>query len=116
VFPEKTKYPDYYAGSYINSDNELVVLVTETSSDKYDSLKKAAKSEKLMIKDAKFSYKQLNKIMDDINKYMVAHQKSTDELFSAFGIATLYDDKNCIIVKMKDLNDERLERWKNWTF
>lgn len=99
-------YPDYYGGSYINDNGQLVVYVTdetarpEVLSDNTD----------VIYKPCTYSYNELVSVMDDLNDYKFSN--SDDSIANNFNEFGLYDSENCVIVKLDELSEERIQEFK----
>lgn len=104
-FSEKS-YPDYYGGSYINEDGQLVVYIAENK----DSVLALSENENVIYESCKYSYNELLSIMDELNNYKL--RRSSDAIASNFNEFGLYDSENRVIVKLDDLSDESIAEFK----
>lgn len=104
-FGEKV-YPDYYGGSYVNDDGQLVIYVTD------DMQRPAALSDNadVIYVPCTYSYNELLSVMDTLNDYKFSHPNDiVANNFNEFG---LYDSENRVIVKLDDLSDESIKEFK----
>lgn len=99
-------YPDYYGGSYINDDGQLVVYVTD------DTQRPAALSDNVNViyEPCAYSYNELRSVMDILNDYKFSHPD--DAIANNFNEFGLYDSENRVIVKLDDLSDESIKEFK----
>lgn len=93
------EYPDYYAGAYLDANNELVVLVKETEMNQRNIAPAGAK-----VKSARYSLNELINIKNQIDEYWEKNENS--EIagnISGFGII---EDENKVLISLKSFSDE----------
>lgn len=99
-------YPDYYGGSYINDEGQLVVYVTNdvqrptVLSDNSD----------VIYEPCAYSYNELLSVMETLNDYKFSYPD--DAIANNFNQFGLYDSENRVIVRLDDLSDERVNEFK----
>lgn len=113
-------FPDSYAGAYVNSDLNLVVLL---SSDTIKSrvslaasqklLSDAADSSSLIYSTAQYSYNDLVSAMNDIHQYHL--NKGDDSTLALFNIKyfAIDDYNNCVIVALDDISSSAINSFKS---
>ncbi|WP_040198099.1 hypothetical protein [Candidatus Soleaferrea massiliensis] len=104
-------YPPYYAGAYIDENNQLVVLVTEEGLAEKETLKKITGNDDLQIRLAAYSYGYLQSLMDDIQAHMPEHVIDDGQSLLITS-AYIKDDQNCIMVSLNNLTDENISKFK----
>lgn len=120
VVSDDMVYPDYYAGSYTDEDGNFVVYKTkeETTSAKMekityenvmDEIEEVLDNDNFILKEAEFSYNELNDIMDKLNAYKLSKDNN---IANNFNLYWLSDEDNCIYVELDDLNNETVEKFK----
>ena len=118
-------YPDYYAGSYINEDNDLVVKLTKDSLDKASTIREMTRSNDTVIEAATYSYNELTELKDSIwNEYLTlyaTYEKRVDEmdenlllLLIAFVGIGINEESNCIEVSLRSIDDNILSSFKKY--
>lgn len=110
-------YPDYYGGSYLDENSELVVLLKDGTENIRNNLKTVSSNEELQFEQADFSYAELTEIINFIMSYQENnyHSKSDGEYNIAKDIVdcTLDDKNNKVIVGIRNLSSEKIEIFKN---
>lgn len=99
-------YPDYYGGSYINEDGQLVVYITENK----DTALALSENDNVIYESCKYSYNELLSVMDELNSYKL--RRSGDTIASNFNEFGLYDSENRVIVKLDNLSNESIAEFK----
>jgi len=114
----KEGFPEYYAGAFINTDLNLVVLLTESMINSDHALaadelgiEVFAESNGIIFSSAEHSYRQLVSLMDDIHKYMMLPAREKDTRFCIYSFS-IDDYNNCVIVGMKDIGEENIAAFK----
>ncbi len=118
-------YPDYYAGSYINEDNDLVVKVTKDNLDKASTIREMTRSDDTVIESATYSYNELTELKDSIwNKYLALYaeyENRVDEIDAdLFSVLTAFvgigvnEESNCIEVSLKSVDDNIVSSFKKY--
>lgn len=114
-----TSYPDYYAGSYIDNDGKLAVMLTENAPEIRQTLSAAAGNSAVRFESAQYSYEELTQIMNLINSKIEKNLQSKKDgthqpnFCDSITGAALYDDKNIIEVYIKDLNITKVQSFQN---
>lgn len=99
-------YPDYYGGSYINDNGQLVVYVTN-GAERPTVLKN---NENVIYEPCTYSYNKLLSVMNELNEYKF--KKSDSAIANNFNEFGLYDSENRIIVKFDRLSDQSIKEFK----
>lgn len=111
-------YPDNYAGAYINSEGELVVLVIDAKNSKCDEFKEIATNEALIFEEATYSYDHLQSLMNEYNKFANnAKFLNNDKLYDlheSIICVAIHDDMNCIIMEIDEINNENIALYKKY--
>lgn len=105
------EYPDYYGGSYINKNHELVILLKDDSKSVRNILISIAENKNLIFKKAKYSYAELTKSIDYIMGTKEKYLKNEDDSFMIakdIVSCTLNDVQNNIEVNIKNLNQTKI--------
>lgn len=98
-------YPDYYGGSYINDNGQLVVYVTNAT-ERPEVLRDNVD---IVYEPCTYSYNELLDVMEDLNNYKFSNSDTITNNFNEFG---LYDSENRIIVKLDNLSEESIQEFK----
>lgn len=107
-------YPEYYAGSYLNENGELVFLVTEeyAKSRKQEQAEIDAKtltqSDELVFHTAKYSYRELINVMTEISTFRRSELKEKAPF--KIWMSGINDYKNCVIVYISSV-DKKALKW-----
>lgn len=107
-------YPNYYGGSYIDENGHFVVCaVAENAKEKAStlkSIKETVNSSDFQIKNVKYSYNDLDKMMELLNEYK---QSNLDSRVSKnWSGHYLSDRDNTIFVELNDMDDEQISLFK----
>ncbi|EHL06573.1 hypothetical protein HMPREF0322_02622 [Desulfitobacterium hafniense DP7] len=106
-------YPEYYGGSYIDDNGDLVIYVKGEGILKDSSLQNISQvleRKDFIIKNAKYSYNELNSVMDTLNDFKLNNSK--DAIANNFNIYWLSDRDNNIVVELNEMNEEQIELFK----
>jgi len=119
---EHMKYPDYYAGCYINDKGSLVVMITEDTVLVRPNgkgkvmvsqiLREATKNQNLEIREGyRHSYNELRRIQNEVRERMQSHY----ELFIMLRITgtSLNQVENQVMVCMEELTLETIGFFEN---
>lgn len=106
-FEVEDSFPEYYGGSYINSDGDLVILVTDDTKKEVSSISEVANEP--FISECKYSYSDLSDTMDSISNALDTHRKARDGYTDEVICWAIDDKENCIYVYLKTLNDDTVE-------
>ena len=106
-------YPDYYGGSYIDSNGELVILIKDTeacTTTELNTIMEITDAPKTI--DCSYSYSELEDIVDEIT-LAVNNYNETNANYSGFVTCWAIDDKaNNIVVYLKDLSETTINWFK----
>lgn len=119
------RFPDSYAGAYVNSDLNLVVQIKEDSAKTVSSLASsqqmlsaAADSSALIYTTAKFSYNDLVEAMDDVHQFQLSqlNKNRTTARINVPKFSVKYfaidDYKNRVIVALDDISQDAIDSFK----
>lgn len=107
------KYPDFYGGSFIGTNGELVVLYKSNDKNllKVKSIQSHLKSDSIKYVPCNFSFNELTKVIDVINKFHWENPRNPNSENS-----TLYyidPSQNRVIVHLTEYNDERIREFRS---
>jgi hypothetical protein len=114
-----TSYPDYYAGSYIDGNGKLAVMLTDNTPEIRQTLTEAAGNSAVRFESAAYSHEELTQMMDIIsakietnleNQKRGTHQPNICDDIRYF---MLLDDQNAISVSIFNLTAEKIQNFKN---
>lgn len=119
------EYPDYYAGSYINEDNDLVVKLTEDNLDKASEIHELTRSNNTIIESATYSYNELVDLKNNIwNQYLALYNEYENKIkdidadllsiLTAFVGVGVKEDNNCVVVSLKSTDNETLSCFRKY--
>lgn len=97
-------YPEYYAGAYINEEQELVVCDCASESNRLYYSRKCG-SDDIKVELKKFSYVYLKSILEIINNAILLDQPS--EMISNIHSISILEKENKIKVALKQNTSER---------
>ena len=107
-------YPDYYGGSYIDDDGGFVVCVVATNAEekKYTSksIEETIHASDFKIKSVKYSYNELEEMMEFLNKYKQNTRDS--EIAKSWSGHILSDSDNAIFVELDVVSDEQISLFR----
>lgn len=107
-------YPDYYGGSYIDDDGGLVVCIVAANAEekKYASknIKEAINASDFKIKNVKYSYNELEEMMEYLNRYKQNTRDS--EIAKSWSGHFLSDSDNAVLVQLDDVSDEQISLFR----
>lgn len=110
----KLIYPNYYGGSYINDNGDFVVCtVAENAKEKEYTLKSIKENINLSdfeIKNVKYSYNELEKMMALLNEYKQNNRDS--KISKNWSGHFLSDLENTIFVELNDMDDEQISLFR----
>lgn len=121
-------YPDYYAGAYINDDDELTVLLTEQTDAIINLVKKASGNNDIKIQKASYSLNELEdlqRILGSVYQKLyvnpkTAEKKDSEDTQTSGGYQDLLEDlvgmytdeeNNKLVVEIRKLNDKKQEKF-----
>lgn len=106
------RYPEYYAGAYINEEGNLVILYKDDEVGKIPSLNLFQEDETYIVETRKYSYNELEDIINQIS-FMLANVKqyTLDEQNALSKIQGYYivQEENKVHVSIEDLNQATRE-------
>lgn len=99
-------YPEYYGGAFIDKNDNLNALVIDGKQEMAVVLEAMG----IILKPCRFTYNELNEIMDQINSFMITHPGSMllENLLSAY----LLEEQNIIIVELIEYSQEYIEMFQ----
>lgn len=113
------EYPDCYAGAYIDDAGELVVLVTDLSSETEKEIEKIAENDDFKLETVDVSYNDLLEIQAYItdyyeNNYQNSAIEGVNELLDSYVEIWIDDMENRVVVNIEDLTDEKVATFKEY--
>lgn len=121
VVSDDMVYPDYYAGSYTDTDGNFVVYTTEEE-DSISPRKKqiahenvleevegALDNDNFILKEAEYSYNELNDVMDKLNEYKLSRDNAISNNFNTYWLS---DEDNCVYVELDDYSIGSIKEFK----
>jgi len=106
------KFPEHYAGAYVNDDGELVVLTTEdaTEHNRSELLSLTCSSEgSVNLSTARFSYNEMKETQYKIDVFISEKTSENPHKLTSWGI---YDDLNALVVYTDDISRDNISRFK----
>lgn len=100
-------FPDYYGGSFIDDENNLNALIIDGKEEMAEELRLMG----IVIKPCKFSYNELNDIMNKFNNYMISNPEN--ELIGNILSTYLLEEQNEIIVEVRSADQSFIELFKS---
>ncbi|TYR37435.1 hypothetical protein FXV77_05370 [Sphingobacterium phlebotomi] len=108
---EVPDFPDYYGGAYITKKGTLAIYI-------YGDFEGAKKRVVSMVgegdveyKKADFSFSYLRQLMDELNEFVL--NEKNPSISSNFNVFGLRDAENCIVVELKEFNDNKIQEFQN---
>jgi len=99
-------YPDYYAGAYINDEGNLVILTKNAKVTDIEYSKKICDNERILYKEAEYSYNELFSIKDRERDMLNEMRKSGS--VGDFSLE-IRDNENMIYIGINDMYDEAVK-------
>lgn len=114
----KIKYPDYYAGSYVNSRYELTIGIVGDTSVYRDEIRKVLGNESFLITESEYSYNHLLSKYDSLIMVLkpLLEEKDTRGIeHYKIGIYNLYisEKENRIVVELIETDSIHIHRFLN---
>ena len=107
-------YPNYYGGSYIDDDGGFVVCVVAANAEekKYasKSIEETINASDFKIENVKYSYNELEEMMEFLNKYKQITRDS--EIAKSWSGYFLSDSDNAVFVELDDVSDEQISLFR----
>ena len=106
-------YPDYYGGSFIDNNGVFVIAVTQNTENVKELLKKALETDNFKIESVHYSYKEMLRVMDSIDNFLVSSSVSDDHIVLAH-FAGAYPDvmENRVKVMLTEVNQNIINSFK----
>ena len=106
-------YPDYYGGSFIDNNGVFVIAVTQNTENVKELLKKALETDNFKIESVHYSYKEMLRVMDSIDNFLVSSSVSDDHIVLAH-FAGAYPDvmENRVKVLLTEVNQNVVNSFK----
>lgn len=105
-------FPDYYGGSYIDENNNFVILVKGDVDEYKEDFVNRTKSNNFKLNSCDNSYLLLNNTIEQLNKIVQDESKQIllrDVKLYSFGIL---DDSNQIFIGLGDCSEQNVQRFK----
>lgn len=104
------KFPSFFGGSYITDKGELVLLIKGNINRVKEQLHAYLQNSNIKFKSCKYSYNELDTVMNCIYEFMTGKQMLLKE-HNVLG-AAIIDDKNIIEVYLKNTEPKDIEEFK----
>lgn len=106
-------YPDYYGGSFIDNNGVFVIAVTQNTENVKELLKKALETDNFKIESVHYSYKEMLRVMDSIDNFLVSSSVSDDHIVLTH-FAGAYPDvmENRVKVLLTEVNQNVVNSFK----
>lgn len=106
-------FPDYYGGSYINDNGNLVVLVTKDSDIKKSDIAQIIKYDKFTVLPVNYSYKKISSVMDSIDAFISNSSIPNNNIVLQYFTGAYIDVmQNCVIMQFSILTPELIYSFK----
>lgn len=103
-------YPYYYGGSYINLNNQLVVLICGDTNVYKQSIVNILDCSSVIFEECRYSYKELLSIIEHLDKVEAANTIKTDDSLEYIYQLSVQDNR--VIVKIVDITLSKMLRFK----
>ncbi len=119
---------DCYGGAYINGDGNLVVCVTDDYDTDSNLVQEYTGNDDIIIKTVEYTYDELELEQEKmVEMYESMREKYSDEadestlsdaelaikeLYSSIGSMYVDEEKNTLVVEIRDLNDDKKAAFK----
>lgn len=106
-------FPDYYGGSYIDKNGELVILICGDTAIYRNNLTLRMASNNFRTKECAYSYAYLRNTIDTLNKLIL--DKRNEAIVKKIGVegVTLLDKENRIEIRIKNCNPDKIPLFKS---
>ena len=106
-------YPDYYGGSFIDNNGIFVIAVTQNTENVKELLKEALETDNFKIESVRYSYKEMLRVMDSIDEFLVNSSIPDDHIVLAH-FAGAYPDvmENRVKVLLTEMNQNIINSFK----
>lgn len=108
IVEDNKKVEKVYSGSYINDDGKLVVLMEEDCNEQLSGKIKNV-DDSIQIEYVDYTWDELEKVKGIIAEYM---QNDSKEKLNFVKASYIDEIKNCVIVNISNLTDEKVELFK----
>lgn len=103
VYKEKSKkYRNEYSGTYMNDDQNLVVMTNKSSEEFKEDLREVTNNDELIFKTANYSY---NELLDTYNTLTNKISKGSLDCVKSVYIS---QTNNCVVVGINEINVENM--------
>lgn len=102
----KLVYPAYYGGSYINEDNEYVIMLKGDVNQYKGTIFNILGNKDVILKSCKFSYRHLTAMMDKLNDIM--QSKS----FRNYTNYYIDETRNCIMMGLRPFDKKHINEFQ----
>ena len=113
------RYPDHYAGAYIDTSGKLVILIAPSgysgfgeASSAFREFAGAENTKVVLFREVLHSYSVLLALMEQFNDAFLSNLSNPDSIWSHVTGFALHEDLNCISVEILDIDDSKIERFK----
>lgn len=104
------RFPEVYGGAYIGDSGKLIVYIIGDFDKGKSAIAKIIGSKNFIAKPGRYSYNTLNKLMNELNAFLLTKPKSA--INANFTMACVRDDKNQIIIELEELTDSKIDEFK----
>lgn len=106
-------YPDYYGGSFIDNNGVFVIALTKNTENVKELLKEALETDNFKIESVRYSYKEMLRVMDSIDNFLVDSSIPDDHLVLTH-FAGAYPDvmENRVKVLLTEVNQNIINSFK----
>lgn len=111
--PAPTDYPEYFAGVFIDNQNNLVVQFVGNPDDNREKVAKILSSNDFLTESCTYSYREMMLVMDKIDKFVADRSIPNDhpvvENFSG-AMADVFENR--VVVRLREVNDAITQAFK----
>lgn len=106
-------YPDYYGGSFIDNNGVFVIALTQNTENIKALLEQALESDNFKVESVRYSYKEMLRVMDSIDEFLVNNSIPDDHIVLA-NFAGAYPDvmENRVKVLLNEVNQNIINSFK----
>lgn len=108
---DSINYPSYYGGAYIDENDKLVVLLSDTSIGYKRNIEKVLGSKNFILKKCRFSYIYLKQVINTINQFY-QEDVQFSSIIQNISYIRFQEDKNCIIIGLLEHSEERINEFR----
>lgn len=114
---ENSKNPDFYAGIYLDEDETVVVNTTAKTKKVLQKLEETSGYDELKVIKVPYSLSDLKKVKKMISDFYTDKFDSSngklEQMLESLQTVSVDVVNNCVLVRMKDLNDEKIALFKD---